>query len=101
MDKIIIDGETLFISGVGNTDPNHYADNSIGDLLHLDSFSKALKPIVNISKSLKNSLQEIKPDEIELTLQLQLAVSENTIALAMVNAGAEAHLSVKFVWKKD
>ena len=101
MEKTIIDGEILYVEELKNVDGYHYSDNSVGDVLHLDSLTEALKPVVKIGKLVKNGLQEMQPDEIELEVQLQLAVSDNVPVFAIVKAGAEAHLSLKFVWKKE
>ena len=101
MEKTIIDGETLYIGGLKSADGLHYSDNGVSDVLHLDVLAEAFKPVVKVGKLVKKGLQEMHPDEIELEMQLQLAVSDNIPVLAIVNAGAEAHLSIKFVWKKE
>lgn len=101
MEKLKIDGETLYVCGLGNSNQYKYRDNSMGDLLRIEKISEALKPVVKVSKALKKGLQEMQPEEIELELQLQMAVSDDNLVFAIVNAGAEAHLSLKFVWKKD
>lgn len=100
MKKIQIEDEILYVDYLGHTD-NGYRDNGIGEMLHMDSLKSALQPVVKVGKLLKEGLKEAKPDEAELTLQLQLAVSEDALAFALVKAGAEAHLSLKFVWKKE
>ena len=101
MEKTIIDGETLYVGNLKSTDGYHYSDNGVGDILHLDALADALKPVVKMGKLVKKGLQEMQPDEVELEMQLQLAVSDNVPVFAIVNAGAEAHLSLKFVWKKE
>lgn len=101
MEKMEIEGETLYVEGLSNTGGYHYSDNSFGDILHLDALSETLKPVVKVGKLVKKGLQEMQADEVELEMQLQLAVSDNIPVLAIVNVGAEAHLSLKFVWKKE
>ncbi len=101
MEKIIIDGETLYVEELKNVDGYHYSDNGVRDVLHLDNLAEALKPVVKIGKLVKKGLQEMQPDETELEVQLQLAISDNVPVFAVVKSGAEAHLSLKFVWKKE
>lgn len=100
MEKVIIDGETLYVENLKGADEYHYSNNSISDILSLDTLSEALKPVVKVGKLVKKGLQEMQPDEVELEMQLQLAVSDKNPVFAIVSAGAEAHLSLKFVWKK-
>lgn len=101
MEKIIVDGEVLYVEELKNVDGYHYSDNSVRDVLHLDSLAEALKPVVKIGKMVKSGLLEVQPNEIELEVQLQLAVADNVPIFALVKAGAEAHLSLKFVWKNE
>ena len=101
MDKIQIDGETLYIKELGNTDAASYVENKMCDSPNLDTLKDVLKPVVKMGKFLKEGLLETEPDEVELTLQLQLALSGNSIVFAVVNAEADAHLSLKFVWKQE
>ena len=96
----MIENEILYINGLGYAD-GHYADNGIKDILHLDTLTEALKPVINVGKLVKKGVQEIRPDEVELEIQLQLAISDKGIAFAIVNTTAEAHLSLKFKWKKE
>lgn len=102
MQKIEIDQEVLYISNVNEFD-EEYSENGIRDLFSFksDSLKKALHPVVLIGKTIKKGVWELSPDEIELSLELKLGINNNEPVFAIVNSEAEAHLSVKFVWKKE
>lgn len=101
MQKIICGDEIIYIDGLENfsNDGDPYEDNGIRDLLSLDTLKNALNPIVKVGKIMKQGFSEIAPDEVELTLQLQLGVSADKLVFAIVNTEAQAHLSIKFLWK--
>lgn len=101
MKQIKIDDEILYIEGLQYLGDERYTDDSIRDYINIDTLRSALKPVVKVGKILKQGIQELSPQEVEFTLQLQLGVSGEKLAFAIVNTEAQAHLSVKFSWKRD
>jgi len=100
MDKILVDGEMLYIEGINTLDGDQFQYNGIRDAFSIDNLKTALKPVAQVGKVIKEGMLELVPDEVEMTMQLQLAVSSDKLAFSIVKAEAEAHLTVKYVWKK-
>lgn len=102
MKKLYINDEVLFIDKIKDFDSNEsYQDNSIIDKINFEHCSKALTPIVDIWKEIKNEFKSIEANEVELSLQMQIGLSGNDLVFALVNAEAQAHIAVKLLWKKD
>lgn len=100
MDKILVDGEILYIEGLKTLDGDQFQYNGIRDAFSIDNLKTALKPVAQVGKVIKEGMLELAPDEVEMTIQLQLAVSGDKLAFSLIKAEAEAHLTVKYVWKK-
>lgn len=100
MDKILVDGEILYIEGLKSLDGDQFEYNGIRDAFSIDNLKTALKPVAQVGKVIKEGMLELAPDEVEMTIQLQLAVSGDKLAFSLIKAEAEAHLTVKYVWKK-
>lgn len=100
MDKILVDGEILYIEGLKSLDGDQFEYNGIRDAFSIDNLKTALKPVAQVGKVIKEGMLDLAPDEVEMTIQLQLAVSGDKLAFSLIKAEAEAHLTVKYVWKK-
>ena len=100
MDKILVDGEILYIEGLKSLDGDEFEYNGVRDAFSIDNLKTALKPVAHVGKVIKEGMLELAPDEVEMTIQLQLAVSGDKLAFSLIKAEAEAHLTVKYVWKK-
>ena len=102
MEKLYINDEVLFIDKIKDFDTDDsYQDNGIIDKINFEHCSKALTPIVDIWKEIKNEFKSIEANEVELSLQMQIGLSGNDLVFALVNAEAQAHIAVKLLWKKD
>ena len=99
MDKIVVDGELLYIEGLLSLDGDQFQYNGIRDAFSIDNLKNALKPVAQVGKAIKDGVLELAPDEVEMTIQLQLGVSGDKLAFSLIKASAEAHLTVKYVWK--
>lgn len=98
---IKVNDETLYIKSLNYFD-EEYHENGIGDLLSVtsDNLKKALEPVAEIGKTIKNAIIDFGPDEVELSLELKAGIEKGGIVFAIVNGSVEAHFSVKFKWKK-
>lgn len=100
---VIVNGETLYIKDLTyfNSD---YQENGIGEKLSFaaDSIKKALVPVAEMGKTIKNAIVEFGPDEVELSLELKAGIGDDgCIVFALINGSVDAHISVKFKWKKE
>lgn len=89
--------ETLYIK---NLDINGHDGRNIFTLSKSD-IKKSLKPILSLGQEVKESIKEMAPDEVEITMQVSVAVDNNNFIFCLVNASAEAQLSIKYLWKKE
>lgn len=62
---------------------------------------KAAQPLVDILGVLHRTTQSMAPDELELSMQLELAVSGNTPVFKVLSAESKCQLAAKFVWKRS
>lgn len=65
-----------------------------------EKIQKALAPVIRLGNNLKSSIQDLSPDEIELSMQLSMSLENDNYVFSVVKAAAEAQISVKFLWKK-
>lgn len=96
---IDVDGDILYIEGLTKLDTSSYYEDGISDLLNIDTLKSALKPVVKVGKVIKDGMLELSPDEVEIAIHLQLGISSDKLAFALVNADAEAHFTVTYIWK--
>lgn len=68
--------------------------------LSKEEIKQSIKPILSLGQEVKDSLNEISPDEVEITMQVSVAVENNNFIFCLVNTSAEAQLSIKYLWKK-
>ena len=103
MEKIVIDGEELYVEKLVNFSEDGVRQNSLRDVFRTTSeaFKKALHPIVIAGKALKSSVLELQPDEIEVAFEVQMGTDGQNPIFGIGGASAEGHMAVKFVWKKD
>lgn len=66
-----------------------------------DMLIKAAKPLVDVLGVLHQAAQSMTPDELELSMQLELAVSGSTPVFKVLSMEGNCQLAAKFVWKKS
>ena len=94
--QINIDNETLYVANVSTSGRDAIFNRNLSE----ESLKKSFAPVIKFGKSLKEGMQDLTPDEIEIAMQLSLSIENNNLIFALVNTAAEAQLSVKYVWKK-
>lgn len=65
-----------------------------------DMLRQAAQPLVDALSALHQATQSMSPDELELSMQLNLAVSGNTPVFKVLSAEGSCQFAAKFVWKK-
>lgn len=66
-----------------------------------ERLKETLVPIVKFSQMFRESLRQIAPDEMEFAMQLQVGFENGKLFWGLVNAKAEATVTVKYVWKNN
>lgn len=97
MQEIRIDGCSLFFEKLETSGDDAFAIPS----LSADELETALEPIFNIGKGVQTKLSKLAPNDIEISLQLSLAIKNGKVFFIIMNGGIEAQFAVKLVWKKD
>lgn len=65
-----------------------------------DMLRQAAQPLVDALGALHQAAQSMAPDELELSMQLDLAVSGNTPVFKVLSMEGGCQFAAKFVWKK-
>lgn len=65
-----------------------------------DMLREAAQPLVDALGALHQAAQSMAPDELELSMQLNLAVSGNTPVFKVLSMEGGCQFEAKFVWKK-
>lgn len=103
--EIRIDGYSIYIDEINQQNPSQYSDHA-GCFApkaldwSTQQITAAMKPAVSMLNSLRDAIQEIAPDEIELSMQFELGLNGETPVFKIVSAEASAQIAVKFVWKQ-
>lgn len=95
--EVNFDGEKIFLDLPKQEGPN----GARGLSLTSKELEDMIQPITNFANSITKGFKKIEPDETELTLQLSAHADNGKILLGLVDFGAEAMCSIKFMWKKD
>lgn len=66
-----------------------------------EMLSNAVAPLVDVLDMLHRESNRMSPDEIELTMQLEVALNGETPVFKVVSLGSKYNISAKFVWKKE
>lgn len=101
--EIKIDGFSIYIEQldhVGSKKVRHDSGGQRPLTWTIEQLQNALKPVTAIVKSLRETTKEMVPDEMELTLQFEMAVSGETPVVKIVAAESKCQFAAKFVWKK-
>jgi len=65
-----------------------------------DVLGKAAQPLLDVLSGLRQATQAMAPDEMELSMQLELAVNGETPVFKVLSLGSKCQIAAKFVWKK-
>ena len=65
-----------------------------------ETLKQAAKPLVDTLSALHEAAKPMVPDELELSMQLELALNGETPVFKVVSMGASCQIAAKFVWKK-
>lgn len=68
-----------------------------------DVIKQAARPLVDILGVLHKATKSMSqaPDELELTMQLELALNGETPVFKILSVGTNCQIAAKFVWKKE
>jgi len=102
--EIKIDGCSIYIEQldqVGSTKVCHDAGGNRPLTWTIEQLQNALKPAAAILNSLREAAKDMAPDEMELSMQFEMAISGETPVLKIVSAESKCQLAAKFVWKKE
>ncbi len=94
---VCIDDELLYIADLATSGKDVSKDLKFTE----NDLKKAFSPIMKFGKNLKEGMQELAPDEIEISMQVSLSIENNKFIFGLVNLASEAQFSVKYSWKKD
>lgn len=103
--EIKIDGYSIYIGQLKQLENNtgmHDMANVGSKAINWASseIEDAMKPIVSIWNSLRNTAKEVMSNEMELSMQFEVCLKGQTPVLKIVSAESSAQISIKFVWKK-
>ena len=66
-----------------------------------DVLRQAAKPLVDALEGLHQEALSMTPDELELSMQLAIAVNGETPVFKVISLGSKCQIAAKFVWKND
>lgn len=103
--KVRIDGLDVYFDHLDQVDPSAQTHDAYGLNRPMEwsaeKLGDALRPMAKVINSLRNSTQDISPDEMEISMQFEIAVSGETPVLKIVSAETTCQIAAKFVWKKE
>lgn len=100
MNEIVFNSdEVLYVENLKSLYNDEVIDNGVCGRITAESLKTALKPVISFGDVLKENIKKISPDETELTFQIKMALSGGKLAFSIVDAEAEAHLAIKFIWR--
>lgn len=65
-----------------------------------EMLEKAARPLVEALSTLRQATESMAPDELELSMQLNLALKGSVPVFNILSTESGAQISAKFVWKK-
>lgn len=100
--EIKIDGYSVFVDQLKQMDANTRLHDAGSDKViewTSEQIKRAMVPLTSLMNSLRDSTRENIPDEMELSLQLEVALKGETPIFKIVSAESSAQVAIKFVWK--
>ncbi len=106
INEIKIDGYSIYIEQLEQVDTSknmHDAGNKKNLVFEWSSsgIEQMIKPVISIFNSLHKAAEDTLPNEIEFSMQFDIALKGETPVLKIVSAETSAQIGVKFVWNKD
>lgn len=106
VNEIIIDGYSIYIEHLEQLDQNiNTHDTGMFKKATIEWTSQGIeqtvKPIISILNTFRTVDKDSLPNEIELSLQLEVCLKGETPVLKIVGAESSAQVGVKFVWKNE
>lgn len=103
--EVIINGCSIFFEKLDEiqiSDVTHDTKISDGPLKWTDeTIKKAAQPLVDALSGFRQAAQTMAPDELELSMQLELAINGTTPVFKVLSMGSTYQIGAKFVWKKE
>ena len=65
-----------------------------------EALEQATQPLVDALEGFRQATQHMASDELELSMQLELAANGETPVFKVVSVGSKCQIAAKFVWKK-
>lgn len=104
--EVKINGYSIYfeeLEQLGEDWSEHDALTAGGTLLEWtdDMLQQAARPLINALGAFQRAAQDMAPDEIELSMQLNLALSGNTPVFKVLSMEGSCQFAAKLVWKKS
>ena len=100
--ELKIDGYSVFVDQLNQIDANNRTHDAGSNKViewTSEQITRAMVPLTSLMNSLRDSTRENIPDEMELALQLEVALKGETPIFKIVSAESSAQVAIKFVWK--
>ena len=100
--ELKIDGYSVFVDQLNQMDTNtRIHDSGSNKVIEWTSeqIEQAMIPLTSLMNSLHNAATANMPDEIELSVQLEVGLKGETPIFKIVSAESSAQIAIKFVWK--
>lgn len=104
--ELKIDGYSIYIDELTQQDSTYYTDDAgtvKSNVIEwtVNELKCAMRPAINILNSLRDAAKDVRPDEMELSMQFEVCLKGETPILKIVSAESSAQIAVKFVWKEE
>ncbi len=104
--EIKINGCSIFFEELDQLQKSaitHDAQPHLGDTIldwSDDALKRAAQPLVDALSVFHQAALPMAPDELELSMQLELSANGETPVFKVLSLGSKCQISAKFVWKK-
>jgi len=100
--ELKIDGYSVFIEQLNQMDENTRThDSGRNKVIEWTSeqIKQAMIPLTNFMNSLRSAAATNSPDEMELSVQLEVCLKGETPIFKIVSAESSTQVAIKFLWK--
>lgn len=100
--ELKIDGYSVFVDQLNQMDANtrtHDAGSNKVIEWTSEQIKQAMIPLTSLMNSLRNATVANTPNEMELSVQLEVGLKGETPIFKIVSAESSAQVAIKFVWK--
>ena len=102
--EVKINGCSIFFEELDQLqEPEMTRDAGVADTIlnwSEDVIKQAAQPLVDALGILHRAAQSMAPDELELSMKLELAANGETPVFKVLSLGSKCQIAAKFVWKK-